>query len=1037
MNEEKREFVHAGQLGRRILPATALFILLTAPGMSGAVTSANARLGIEEVNQKSAVRGTVVDENGEPIIGANVLIKGTKRGGVTDMNGHFIIPTNQAVTLVVSYTGYDSRTISASVGESVKVTLQANSQSLEEVVVTGYGTFKKSAYAGAASTVKTGELKDVPAVSFSGLLQGAAPGIQISSGSGQPGSATSINIRGMGSFNASNSPLYVIDGVPVMSGDMSSLGTDAGLDIMSTLNTSDIENITIIKDAAAASLYGSRAANGVILITTKRGKVGKPSISLKSDWGYSNFAMQYRPIMNGEDRRNFMHEALKNYAIDNGYTEEKAIAYADANIDDYAPVPWSGYTDWDKILFKNGSHQNYEASISGGTDNFKYYSSLAYLKQEGVTMNSGLERYSGRLNAEYKAGRLMVGVNALFSQVSQDVYSEGTSYTSPFYTSRSCVVPSDPVYNEDGSWNREFIRNEDRNPLLSMMYDYKKEYINRNMNTIYGEYEFIPNLKLKTTLSYDRINSKGVSWSDPRTSNGENVNGSLYKEMYERSKLVWENQLTYVTTIAKYHNIDALIGFETDDQRRDNLYGEKSNFASYNKQALSNGATLQGTGGSGTHTRMVSYLGRINYDYKHTYYLGASLRTDGSSRFAAANRWGTFWSVSAAWRLIEENFLKPASEWLTDLKLRASYGINGTLPSDYFGYMGLSSLTGDYLGNPAYSLSQISNDKLSWEKNHNLNIGLDFGLWNRINGTLEYYTRTTKGLLMDYPISMTTGFGSYLLNIGEVRNQGIEFTLTSQNINTKDFTWSTTLNLATNKNKILKLDGIQTQIVSGSQIHKVGSSYRTFYLIEFAGIDPATGEPQFYTNTLDENGNYVKEKTFDPSEANAIPMKHAEPNITGGLTNTLRYKWFDLNFTISGQFGGYSYDNWAQKTEHGGNDLEANVPDYYKNAWKQPGDITDYEKPNIHEYDMRSYATSRRLHSSDFIRLKNLTFGFTLPKGWTRAAGIDNVRLYASGNNLLTWARYDKYDPEAVSGGTAIWGTPPLRTFTFGLNINF
>ena len=291
---------------------------------------------------------------------------------------------------------------------------------------------------------------------------------------------------------------------------------------------------------------------------------------------------------------------------------------------------------------------------------------------------------------------------------------------------------------------------------------------------------------------------------------------------------------------------------------------------------------------------------------------------------------------------------------------------------------------------------------------------------------------------MDYPISMTTGFGSYLLNIGEVKNQGVELEITSRNIETKDFSWTTMFNLSHNKNKIVTLDGNQTEIISGSQIHQVGSSYRTFYLIEFAGINPDNGRPQFYTNTKDENGNLIKEITENADEANRIATKHAEPNFTGGLVNSLRYKWFDLNFTFSYQFGGYSYDNWAQKTEHGGNDLEANIPAYYANSWKKPGDITNYElfieEP---DYPMSSYSTTRRLHSSDFIRLKNITLGFTLPKAWTSRLGLDNVRLYAAGNNLWTWASYDQYDPEAVSAGSAIWGTPPLKTMTFGININF
>ena len=333
----------------------------------------------------------------------------------------------------------------------------------------------------------------------------------------------------------------------------------------------------------------------------------------------------------------------------------------------------------------------------------------------------------------------------------------------------------------------------------------------------------------------------------------------------------------------------------------------------------------------------------------------------------------------------------------------------------------------------------IKNEDLQWETNYNLNLGIDFALFNRVNVTLEYYTRTTKNLLMDRPISMTTGFSSYLMNIGEVKNRGVELEISSTNIRTKDFSWNTVFNLSHNRNEIVKLDGMQTEIISGNQIRKVGKSYRTFYMIEFAGINPETGAPQFYTNDIDENGNYIKEITEKSSEAHAIVLdKHAEPNVVGGLTNTLRYKWFDLNFMFSYQFGGYSYDTWAQKTEHGGNDLEANIPIYYLDNWKKPGDVARYEV-FIEDPDeaMNKITTTRRLHSTDFIRLKTLTFGVTLPKAWTQKAGLDNVRLYASANNLWTWAAYDYYDPEAVSAGTAIWGTPPLKTITFGLNVNF
>ncbi|WP_299992470.1 TonB-dependent receptor [uncultured Bacteroides sp.] len=997
---------------------------------------------VKVIEQEHVVTGIVVDETGEPIIGANVLVKGSNNGQITDLDGHFSIKVEQAsVILVVSYVGYVRQEVKATAGRQVKIELHTDANLMEEVVVTGYGTFKKSAYAGSASNLKSDKLQDIPTPSFKDLLQGNAPGVQFSSPSGQPGASTSLNIRGMGSFNASNSPLYVIDGIPVRSGSINTMSSDAGLDIMSTINSSDIESVTVIKDAAAASLYGSRAANGVVVITTKNGQMGKPKISLKADWGKSDFAMDYRPVMGGAERRQYIYDGLKTAQLLKGKSEEEAIAAADKEIDDFAPVPWCGYVDWDDVMFQKGNHESYEASLSGGSDRFKYYSSLSYLKQEGIAVNSGLERISGRLNVDYQAtNRLKVGANILFATVNQDVYGEGTSYTSPFYSSRNAVVPSDAVYNEDGSWNRSFIRNGDRNPALSAAYDYQREYVTRAFNTIYGEYEFLKNLKFRSTFSYDYVNTKGKDWSDPRTSNGDDINGGMSKKFYEYKKMVWANRLTYNWTFADNHHFDALAGYEIDDQYRDYLSGYATNFATYDKNEISNGMKTESVGGNYTRTRMVSYLFRLNYDYKNRYYLGASFRTDGSSRFHRDNRWGNFWSVSAAWRAIEENFMEPVQNWLTDLKLRASYGVNGTLPSDYFGYMGLSSLTNGYMEQPGISQSQLRNDNLKWETNYNFNLGLDFALWNRINVTLEYYTRTTKNLLMDRPISMTTGFSSYLMNIGEVKNKGVELEISSTNIRTKDFSWNTTFNISHNKNEVVTLDGMQTEIISGTQIRKVGHSYRTFYMKEFAGINPETGAPQFYTNELDENGRYKKDITEESTKANAIVLdKHAEPTAIGGLTNTLRYKWFDFSFMFSYQFGGYSYDTWAQKTEHGGYDLEANIPTYYRDSWKKPGDVTKYELfyDKSSAYAMNKITSTRRLHSTDFIRLKTLTFGVTVPKEWTRRIGIDNVRLYASANNLWTWAAYDYYDPEAVSGGTAIWGTPPLKTVTFGVNVNF
>ncbi|MCQ2146001.1 MAG: TonB-dependent receptor [Bacteroidales bacterium] len=1005
--------------------------------LSASANVSGSDAGGSVLQQSNTVRGIVVDDSGEPIIGASVLVKGTTNGSITNLDGAFELRAAQGSTLVISYLGFKSQEVTVT-SNNLTITLYVDAEALEEVVVTGYGTFKKSAYAGSAATVKTESIKDVPAVSLNEMLQGAAPGVTMQSNSGIPGAATSVSVRGMGSFNASNSPLYVIDGIPVQTGNQSSLGTDAGLDALATLNPSDIESLTVIKDAAAASLYGSRAANGVIIITTKKGQQGKAKVGVKATWGFSDFAMPFRETLNGEERRQAIYEAGYNSEIAYGASPEEAAAAATAHMEEYAPIPWCGYTDWKDVLFKKGNHQEYDVNVSGGTDKAKYFASLGYMEQNGITLNSALERISGRINTEFKAtDKLTLGVNTLFSVVNQDAYGEGTSYTSPFYSSVSKVSPSDPVYNEDGSWNQDLISLGDRNPLLAMTYDSKREYVTRNFNTAFAQYEFIPNLKFKTTVGYDYQVNKSESWYDPRTSNGDDYNGLEEDTMYQRKKLVWTNQLTYNHSFGENH-LDYLLGYETDSYYRDYVSAEKQNFATSEKHDVSNGAVTSGAGGTSSATRMVSYLGRINYDYANRYFLGASFREDGSSRLHKDNRWGSFWSASAAWRIIEESWMEGVKDVLTDAKIRASYGANGTLPSDYFGYMGLSSVTSNYNGLPGMYPSQIENKDLKWEKNYNFNVGVDFSLFKRIDATVEYYSRKTSDLLMDYPISMTTGFGSYLLNIGKVQNRGIELDLHASVINSNAFKWDVNFNLSHNANKILELDGKQTEIADGSQIHKVGLPYRTFYVYEFAGIDPEDGEPMFYTNDLaDGKTEKVATKAHEP--ANRIEYKHAEPNVTGGLINTLRYRWFDLSFNVSYQFGGYGFDKWAQKVDHRGYDSDLNIPAYYRDRWQKPGDITTHEKFNYDaEYLMSDYYTNTRsVHSTDFIRLRNLTFGFTVPEKWTKKINVDRCRIYMSGNNLLTWAAYDYYDPESITNGSTNWGTPPLKTITFGIDLSF
>lgn len=1004
--------------------------------------------------KKHNITGSVVDANKEPLMGVNILVKGTNQGAISDLNGNFLLTTNyENVTLLASFIGFATSEISAQSGENVRIVLKEDDMILDEVIVTGYGMFKKSAFAGSASVIKTEKLENVPVLSVNDLLLGNASGLTVTSGSCVPGAPNIIRIRGVGSFNASKSPLYVIDGIPVMSGNISEVpsasSNAAGLDVFNSINASDIESVAIVKDAAAASLYGSRAANGVIIITTKSGKKGKALVNLKADMGFSDFAMPYRTIMSGQERRDLIWEGLYNeYLIKGGevtnaanYTD--AVDYAEKEIDKYAPVPWNGFADWDAALFRIGSYQNYEASISGGTDNMRYFSSFNHRTHEGVTYNSGLKRISARLNIEWNASeKFTIGVKALFSDIHQDVFSEGTVYTSPFYSSRNAVSPSDPVYLEDGNYNRSFIRNSDRNPKLSMDYNFKHQNLTRAFNTVYAQYDFMPDLEFKTVYSYDYNLSKADTYDDPRTSDGRNSKGARIKRFREYKKWVWSNSLAYDLNFLENHYLDILSAFDLESYTTDYLNGSTKNFAVPDLNAISNGAETTYASGFPSAWRMASFISRVNYNYKSKYYLGASLRYDGSSRLSPVdnNRWGAFWSISGAWRFTDEAFADNLKNIIQDAKLRLSYGTNGTLPSDYYGYLSLNSLSSSYtyMDAPGVAADQIPNEKLKWESNYNLNLGLDMSFFGRIAFSLEYYNRITKDLLQNFPISMTTGFGYYLKNVGEVRNTGFELELTTQNIKANNFNWTTGFNIGHNKNEILKWDGIVTESVSGDVIRRIGLPYYTYYLYEFAGINPEDGMPEFYKNTTDERGNIIDRSiTKDIKEAERIAYKSFEPKVSGGLSNTFLYKWIDLNFLLTYSFGGYTYDNGAHKAEHGGSDIKANIPSYYSESWQKPGDNTNIERFVANrEMTMANIPSTRRVHSSDHIRLKNITFGIKLPQKWINPLALTQVRIYISGSNLLTWAKWDFYDPEAAEGdGFVAWTQPPLKTWTFGLDI--
>lgn len=1018
-------------------------------------------IAIAAPQQKVTVFGQVVDNLGDPMPGVNVLVKETMQGSITDLDGKFSIDItqNKNVTLQLSFIGFTTQEVVASPGKTIRVVMEDDTNVLEEVVVTGYGTFKKSAFAGSASTVKMAEKEDVPAVDFKSLLQGSTPGVQVNSASGTLGASSKVTIRGMGSINASTEPLYVVDGVPVMSSVNSSI--DSGTDVMATLNVSDIENITVIKDAAAASLYGSRAANGVIVITTKSGKEGKPSFNLKADWGFSKYATDYREVLGGPERRELFTEGLQNQARyilkkdildengkpvkdENGktmqrpYTEAEIVQYADDNIDLWAPIPEGGYVDWEKALFReNAPYQNYEFSASGGDKKISYYSSLSYNKQDGIVRQQGLERITGRLNVKYQiTEKLQLGANILYSKMNQFGSSEGGTYTAPIYATRHKLSASDAIYDEEGNYNVKLLELGKRNPKSQLDLNYKKQILDRAFNTLFANYKFIPGLIFNTTLSYDRTNSGYKSWTDPRSTDGESDNGSLSRSMNQYRQMVWKNNLTYDVSVKDKHNMDFLAGYETHEYRRSYLSGSIKDFPNVEKPHISNGANISGLSGYDDYGwRMVSYLGRVNYNYENKYYLGASARIDGSSRLHKDSRWGTFWSASAAWRISSEPFMESVRHILTDTRLRVSYGSNGTLPNEYYGYMDLVSFKYSYNSKPGIVDKQIGNKDMKWEKNYNLNVGLDFRLFDRVSTTIEFYNRNTSDLLLDMPLSYTTGFTSMLTNVGKMRNRGVELDITADIIRGNDFSWISSLNLSHNKNKVLNL-GDQDEIISGYKIRRVGLPYYSYYVKEFAGIDPQDGWPMYYINDPEKPNE--RTTTKDAAEANYIVYKNADPKLAGGWSNSFKYKWFDLSFNWTFTFGGYSYDRGASKLEHAGKSEKGAIQSYYSRRWQKPGDVTDIEMFMVgNEYCMADVVNSRRVHSSDHFRLKNLTFGVTLPKSWTKKANLSNVRFYFSGINLLTFAAYDGYDPEIPLDGDLYFETPKMKTLTFGVDIKF
>lgn len=989
-------------------------------------------------SRKKRVTGVVKDVMGEPLIGANVVEKGRSTNGViTDFNGKFTLEVDESASLVVSYIGYLAQDIPTKGKGDFHIILKEDTNTLDEVVVTGYGDFKKATYTGSASVLTTEKLEALPVVSVGQMIESNIPGISVVAGtSSQPGAKTTLRVRGVASMNASTEPLYVLDGVPIPSYDLSnftSMSEAGGMGFIETLNPADIESITVLKDAASASLYGAKGANGVVLITTKKGKEGKLRVNMAAKYGITDFAYPYRPLMGGEERRELIHEGLVNFQLDKGVSEQEAQQYADANIDQYAKRLPQGYSDWESALFKTGYQQDYNLSASAGNQNSSFIGSLGYTKQTGVSLNSEMERFTGRVDASNKYKKVEFGMNASFSWTKNVHLPEGKFYGSAIYASKVNLTPSTPIYNEDGTYASGYRENNGYNPILEAeVNDYYARTV-RAMGTAKIAYNVWDNLKVSSVFTVDYSLTKDFFFQSPDGRDGATYQGRGRMQMTDRIRYTSQNNLTYSKTFGK-HSVSAVTAFEVMKYDYEDLYAAKKTYGQDINTSLGNAADPIDADQKLQEDALMSYVASVNYSYDDKYYASFSFRRDGSSRLSPDTRWGNFWSLSASWRLSQERFMQPLKSVLSDLKLRASYGVNGNLPSSYYGYQSTYTTGAFYSGKPSPWESTLGNEELTWEKNYALNLGLDIGLFSRVNVSLDWYTRTTKDLLMSKQLNSISGFSSLLTNVGQMRNTGVELEVRSNNIKTKDFSWTTAFNLSHNKNKILKLADLPW-FVDGRYVRKEGYPFNTIYLREYAGVDPETGSALYYDNQQDENGNYTKNKVTDPGQASPIPLKDITPTISGGFMNTFNYKFIDLSFNLSYSFGGYSYDNASYILQDDGYSVISNKSTEQRRRWQKPGDITDVPRFVYGNKKGGNYNSSRAIHSTDHIRLKSLILGLNAPKAWLQKLGIGNARIYFSGTNLLTWAAYDQYDPE-MSGVVGFY-TPPLKTYAFGLELKF
>ncbi|MCL1973813.1 MAG: TonB-dependent receptor [Bacteroidetes bacterium] len=998
------------------------------------------------VAAQTRVTGTVTaSEDGSPVSFATIAVKGSNNSiTTTDLDGRFVfanIPGN--AVLVVSFIGYTTQEVAVNNRTVVNITLSPSATSLEELMVVAYGTVKKASYSGSASVVKNETIKDVPLISVEQALAGSVPGMQITSNSGQPGADTQIRIRGVGSFNAGNRPLYVVDGIPITSGDWS----DANIvtSSMNFLDPSNIETITVLKDAAAAALYGSRAANGVILITSKTGKQGRVVSTFKASVGFSTFAVHNYPLCNDAEKEMLVKETLRNTAADNEsvWASYGSIdAYVNNRTEYYYPAikPGYEYTKWYDQLFRTAVAQNYEASVSGGNADSRVFGSVAYTKTLGVSNIAQMNRISTALNASHKLNKfLTVGGSSQFSSTDQDGFQdEPGQRDSPWYAYVVKLTDRFPLKNPDGTYYLEsYDGTAFRNPVPGLDKQIANSKQARVLLQGWAEASLLKVLKLKTTVNYDgfRVDDR-FAWLVGHQY-GEVYGMGYVGDRYTRvNRLVSSTVLNYAQSFKEKHNLAVMVGWEAESSKEQYSDVSKADFANYSLTSTDLASTVRGAYTINDEVSLLSLISNFNYDYDAKYYLSATFRRDGSSKLSPAKRWGNFWSASGSWRIINEAFMKDIS-WMNDLKIRGSYGVSGTLPSSYYGWQ----TTYDYSQygdeNISYPYSYADRN-LTWETNYIWNVAIEGRVFNRFSFIAEYYNRTTKDLLLNASIPSTTGFTSTLRNVGSMLNRGVELSLNVDIIKKGDIQWSMGMNWNSLYNEILSLSREDETIPNNSfYIWKKGYSFYQYYTREYIGADPQTGAPRYYRNNTLADGTLNKEITNSTSSASSaiIEGKTGLPKGYGGINTNLSWKNLSLFLNFNYQYGNYVLDDTTDRIRLDGQNLFNNLSKEQLKRWQNPGDVTDVPRPTLTTQG-GNYNSTRWIRKGDFLRLKSMTLSYSLPRDIASKLALNGARIYCSGSNLFTLTGLD-FDPEVPFGGRSYMRVPPMKTITFGVEISF